>query len=133
MKTSDTLKGLRISRAAVAKIFWNAIEAGADGETLRAIRDYIVDPQAMPTHEADNEIFEDAAAEADRAARRSLSARQAAARRRERRASAPHHADPHPSPAAIDPDPDPHGIKRMVAELNAPYDSIYMRRKWGLI
>lgn len=87
MKKPDTLKGLRVSEAAVAKILWNAIDAGADAKTMRAICDYLSDPGAAPATEVYAPAYEEAVAETDRAARRSAAARAAAARRRERRAN----------------------------------------------
>lgn len=136
MNPQHPLKHLRISRAAVAKILWTAIEAGADAATLRAIRDYIADPEATPPPGIDHHIYAQAVAETDRAARRSRSAREAAARRRSGLASRASSAATSSGPevkSLPEPDPDPHGIRRFVAELNAPRDSIFVKRKWGLL
>lgn len=88
MEKTENLKNLRVSREAVARILWNAIDAGADGKTLRAICEYISDPAAgTPSTEVYAPAFDEAVAETDRAARRREVARAAAARRRERRGS----------------------------------------------
>lgn len=73
---------MRISQAAIAKILWHAIEAGADGPTLNAIRLYITDPTRPAPQGIDSVIYARAVAETDRAALRSSRAREAAARRR---------------------------------------------------
>lgn len=90
MKKTDSLKGLRISRAAIAKIIWNAIASGADSNTLRAIRDYIASPSSPMPRDIDSAIYLEAVAETDRAERRSRKAREAAARRRRDSGSPPH-------------------------------------------
>lgn len=99
MKRPDTLKGLRVSRAAVAKIMWHAISAGADGATLRAICAYISDPSSRMPRGVDAQIYGEAVAEADRAARRSAAAREAAARRRGEGESTADRQAPPPPPA----------------------------------
>lgn len=104
MKKPDNLKNLRVSTAAVAKILWNAIDAGADAKTMHAICDYISDPAAdTPEVEVYAPAYDEAVAETDRSARRCRAAREAAARRRAARDS--HNPQPEATePEAVQPD-----------------------------
>lgn len=124
MKKSDSLKGLRISRAAVAKIIWWAVEAGADALTLQAICDYIAGPRGVVPSGIDRDIYAEAVAETKRAAKRSRKAREVAARRRiARDVSAVPTTSPAPDEAPVS-----HDLQSEAADHDRPDKKVCISR-----